>query len=455
MLHLGGVPASSALYIPFETVDGTGAGVTISGFAVGDIKIYKNGSTTERASTSGFALLDTDGIDFDGVTGLHGFSIDLSDNSDAGFYSVGAQYWVILNTITLSGVAITPLIATFRIVAAEAVAGKPKVDVDAFGGSAGTFSGGRPEVNASHWAGTATTLSGGLPDVNMKTLTAGIIAAASFASGALDAVWSTTTRLLTAGTNIVLVKGTGITGFNDLSAAQVNAEADTALADVGVTTIVTGRIDAAVSTRLAASAYTAPLDAAGVRGAVGMAAANMDTQLSNIANSVASTGAGVTNVQTTVNAIEEKTDNLPSDPADQSLIIDATTAIMSRLGAPAGASVSADIASRASQASVDDLPTNAELATALDGADDAVLAAIAALNNLSAADVNAEVDIAISDAALATAASLATTDGKVDAVKAKTDNLAFTSGAVDSNIAKVNGVTVTGTGTTGNEWGPA
>ncbi len=43
-----------------------------------------------------------------------------------------------------------------------------------------------------------------------------------------------------------------------------------------------------------------------------------------------------------------------------------------------------------------DLPTNAELATALAGADDAVLAAIAALNNLSAAQVNAEVVDAIS-----------------------------------------------------------
>lgn len=51
-----------------------------------------------------------------------------------------------------------------------------------------------------------------------------------------------------------------------------------------------------------------------------------------------------------------------------------------RLGAPAGASVSADIA---------DLPTNAELATALAGADDAVLAAIALLHNLSSAGAQA------------------------------------------------------------------
>ena len=46
-----------------------------------------------------------------------------------------------------------------------------------------------------------------------------------------------------------LAKTTHITGFNDVSTAQVNTECDTALSDVGVTTTVTGRIDAAVSTR--------------------------------------------------------------------------------------------------------------------------------------------------------------------------------------------------------------
>lgn len=37
-------------------------------------------------------------------------------------------------------------------------------------------------------------------------------------------VWAVATRVLTAGTNIVLAKGAGVTGFNDLSAAQVNSE---------------------------------------------------------------------------------------------------------------------------------------------------------------------------------------------------------------------------------------
>ncbi|MGH7510889.1 MAG: hypothetical protein ACREMZ_15660 [Gemmatimonadales bacterium] len=54
-----------------------------------------------------------------------------------------------------------------------------------------------------------------------------------------------------------------------------------------------------------------------------------------------------------VEAVKAKTDNLPADPADQSLIIAATDAIMGRLGAPAGVSVSADIADV--EGKVDDL----------------------------------------------------------------------------------------------------
>jgi hypothetical protein len=53
---------------------------------------------------------------------------------------------------------------------------------------------------------------------------------------------------------LALAKTTNLTGLNDLSAAQVNTEADTALADVGVTSTVTGRIDAAISTRSSHSA---------------------------------------------------------------------------------------------------------------------------------------------------------------------------------------------------------
>jgi hypothetical protein len=75
-------------------------------------------------------------------------------------------------------------------------------------------------------------------------------------------VWANVTRTLSAGTNIVLAKGTGVTGLNDL-------------------------------------------DAAGIRSAVGLASANLDTQLTTIDDFL----------DTEVAAIKTKTDFLPSATA--------------------------------------------------------------------------------------------------------------------------------------------
>jgi hypothetical protein len=124
------VPAGDVVPIPFTTyVGATGASVTMSGLAVTDIEIYKDGSTTQRASDAGYTLLDTDGIDFDGVTGLHGFSIDTGDDTDAGFYAVGAWYWVVVSAVTVDSQTVTFIAALFRITAAENSAGVPDVHV--------------------------------------------------------------------------------------------------------------------------------------------------------------------------------------------------------------------------------------------------------------------------------------------------------------------------------------
>lgn len=172
-IHLGDVPASSTLYIPFASYDSNGASVTLSGLAVTDIEIYKNGSVTQRASDAGYALLDTDGIDFDGIVGLHGFSINLSDNTDAGFYAVGSFYWVVVSAVTIDTQTINFIAATFRIVAAEAVAGKPKVDVDAIAGAAVSTTVAQIGVNAVQAGGTAWG--------------SGAITAAAIATDAIDA----------------------------------------------------------------------------------------------------------------------------------------------------------------------------------------------------------------------------------------------------------------------------
>lgn len=418
MLNLGAVPAGTVLYIPFASYNAAGASVTLTGLAVTDVEIYKNGSTTQRASDNGYTLLDTDGIDFDGVTGLHGFSIDLSDNTDSGFYAVGSWYWVIVSTVTVDSQTVTFIAAVFRIAPAEATAGYP-VTTHKVGTGTGELNSSSGKVPATIAAGdlaanciTASAIADNAIDagaiasdaitsakvadgfITAAKLASDCITAAKIANGAIDAatfaadvdaeflsylvddatridasalntlsghdpgetimgatdlgtgaglttlatqasvnslnnfsttdlndrivaygldhlvavatsggevannsiiarlansgatavfdsfdntmdslqairdrgdaawitatgfsthsasdVWAVGTRVLTAGTNIVLAKGTGITGFNDLSAAQVNAEADTALADAGVTTTVTGRIDAAISTR--------------------------------------------------------------------------------------------------------------------------------------------------------------------------------------------------------------
>lgn len=55
------------------------------------------------------------------------------------------------------------------------------------------------------------------------------------------------------GSGSIVWDGTNEISPSTLTAAQVNAEADTALADVGLTNTITGRIDAAISSRLAPS----------------------------------------------------------------------------------------------------------------------------------------------------------------------------------------------------------
>src|SRR5262245_55954467 len=122
-------PAGATIYALFHTFNSSGAAVTITNFAATDIEIYKNGSVTQRSSDNGYALLDTDGVDFDSVTGIHGISIDLSDNTDAGFYAAGSQYTVVIASITADSQTVNFILGSFRIVAAEHTAGYPVVTI--------------------------------------------------------------------------------------------------------------------------------------------------------------------------------------------------------------------------------------------------------------------------------------------------------------------------------------
>lgn len=284
MINFGAVPAGSVLPILFTTYAGaTGASVTMSGLAVTDIEVYKGTSMTQRASDAGYTLLDTDGIDIDSTTGLHGFSIDLGDNTDASFYAAGSFYTVVVSAVTVDSQTVTFIAATFRIVAAESVAGTPKADVSHFGGTAGTFAAGIPEVKVASIAANAITATAIAADaitaakvadgtidaatfaagaVNAAAIADGAIDAATFASGALDAVWSTAARTLTA------------------------IDEDSTTLDLDAT----------------------------IRAAVGLAAANLDTQLSTIDDFLDTEVAAVlAAVDTEVAAILADTNELQTD----------------------------------------------------------------------------------------------------------------------------------------------
>lgn len=114
---LGIVQPGTTLYVPFHTFDSNDptASVTLTGLATTDIEVFKDGGTTQRASDSGYALLDTDGIDFDGITGVHGISINLADNTTAGFYAAGSRYWVVISSVTVDAATINFVLCTFSI----------------------------------------------------------------------------------------------------------------------------------------------------------------------------------------------------------------------------------------------------------------------------------------------------------------------------------------------------
>lgn len=112
MIDLGAVRPGSTIRIPFSSFDkDDGSSITMTNFAVGDILLYKDGSTTERASTSGFTAT----TDFDSKTGKHVIVIDLADNTTSGFYCAGSEYLVAVDAVTIDGVTTGGWVARFRI----------------------------------------------------------------------------------------------------------------------------------------------------------------------------------------------------------------------------------------------------------------------------------------------------------------------------------------------------
>lgn len=168
------------------------------------------------------------------------------------------------------------------------------VNVVNFGGSAGTFASGRPDVNTTHIAGSAVSTSSAQIGVNVVqvsgdataadnleaaadgtgyNLGGGAVVAASV-TGAVGSVTGSTGSIasggISAGSFAAGAIDAAAIAANAIGASELAADAAAEMATAVRSELTTelGRIDVAVSTRLATAGYTSPPSAATIAAAV-------------------------------------------------------------------------------------------------------------------------------------------------------------------------------------------
>ena len=162
--------------------------------------------------------------------------------------------------------------------------------------------------------GSATAIGGGLYSYTLSTNNS--------AEGEYAAVFKTTDStvdsqhipsLWVLGRAGVENLDASVSSRSTLTAAQVNSEADTALADVGLTTTITGRIDQAISTRLAAADYTAPSAAPTASAIASQVRTELATELGRVDAAITTRATPANIPAADITAIKAKTDLLVTD----------------------------------------------------------------------------------------------------------------------------------------------
>lgn len=114
----GGLTASApgdTLVFPFDTFNDSGASIALSGLAVTDIEVFKNGDPTTRATDSGYSLISDTGMVGNRV-GLYRCSVQLFNTADdTGHYESGASYQVAIDAVTVDARTIRKWIGAFDI----------------------------------------------------------------------------------------------------------------------------------------------------------------------------------------------------------------------------------------------------------------------------------------------------------------------------------------------------
>lgn len=262
---------------------------------------------------------------------------------------------------------------------------------------------GRVDVGAV--VGVAQTAGDIIADTNdlqttLATINGKLDAIDDFVDTEVSAIKAKTDQLTFGTANRVDAQVFGI----ENSAITANAIAGNAITAAKIAT------DAVDADALAADAVTeiqsglSTLNAAGVRGAVGLAAANLDTQLGTIDDFL----------DTEVAAIKAKTDNLPSDPADASDIATAFGTVNTTLGTLASY-VDTEVA--AIKAKTDNLPAS----PAATG-DCITPAGVRGAIGMAAANLDTQLG-AIDDFIDTEIGAIKTETDKIPSIKAKTDAL--------------------------------
>ena len=453
--NLGDFDTSAVIYGKFTTYrPSTGASFTLGGSPV--ISVYKDNSVTQ--STTGVTLT----ADFDGVTGLNHFAIDTS--ADGTFYSAGSFFDIVITTGTVDSVSVTgSCVGQFTLRKTSALmpttAGRT-LDVSA-GGEAGVdwANVGSPTTSLALTGTTIATTQ----KVDIETIKTNPVVNGGTITFPTTATLASTTNItagtVTTATNVTTVNGlaagvitaasiaadaiTDAKVASDVTIASVTGAVGSVTGAVGSVTgnvggNVTGSVGSIATGGIVAASFAASMApaAAIATDAITDAKVAADVTIASVTGAVGSvTGAvgSVTgSVGSVVGAVGSVTGNVGGNVtgsvgsvaaggiAAASFAANAITA--AKLDPDVTTELQAGLATSSAvstlQTSVDDLPTNAELATALGTADDAVLTQVAL-------------------------------------VKAKTDQLTFTvTNQLDANIQYVNDVQVNGTGASGSRWGP-
>lgn len=234
-----------------------------------DIKLFKTGATSQVNKNSGGATYITSS------NGHYYAVFDTTDSDtigpmDVDVYVSGAlpvqKRLVVLDEAVYDVIFGTTALSTYAGGAVASVTGNVGGNVT---GSVGSVAAGG--ITAASLAADCITAAKVAADVTTEIQT-GLATAAELAK--VPKSDGVLTFNLTCVSDI---KSGLATPSNILGAAVPGAYGAGTLAKV-----VGDNLDTTVSSRLATSGYTAPLDAAGVRGAVGLAAANLDTQLADL-----------------------------------------------------------------------------------------------------------------------------------------------------------------------------